>query len=92
MFAPWRSQKSVRKHKDPITGNSFIDVSQHVDQVLLYISADIQLLCWLLVLVDIRSTDVFSTRDRFLLSIYTVRKFRAWQSLKTALFRPDYHS
>ena len=24
MFAPWRSQKSVRKHKDPITGNSFI--------------------------------------------------------------------
>ena len=75
MFAPWRSQKSVRKHKDPITGNSFIDVSQHVDQVLLYISADIQLLCWLLVLVDIRSTDVFSTRDRFLLSIYPVRKF-----------------
>ena len=60
MFAPWRSQKSVRKHKDPITGNSVIDVSQHVDQVLLYISADIQLLCWLL--VDIRSTDVFSTR------------------------------
>ena len=24
MFAPWRSQKSVRKRKDPITGNSFI--------------------------------------------------------------------
>ena len=24
MFAPWWSQKSVRKHKDPITGNSFI--------------------------------------------------------------------
>ena len=23
MFAPWRSQKSVRKHKDTITGNSF---------------------------------------------------------------------
>ena len=21
MFAPWRSQKSLRKHKDPITGN-----------------------------------------------------------------------
>ena len=92
MFAPWRSQKSVRKHKDPTTGNSFIDVSQHVDQVLLYISADTRLLCWLFVLVDIRSTDVFSTRDRFLLSIYPVRKFRAWQSLKTALFRPDYHS
>ena len=24
MFAPWRSQKSVRKHKDPINYNSFI--------------------------------------------------------------------
>ena len=24
MFAPRRSQKSMRKHKDPITGNSFI--------------------------------------------------------------------
>ena len=24
MFTPWRSQKSLRKHKDPITGNSFI--------------------------------------------------------------------
>ena len=24
MFAPWRSQKSLRKHKDLITGNSFI--------------------------------------------------------------------
>ena len=24
MFAPWRSQKSVRKRKDPITDNSFI--------------------------------------------------------------------
>ena len=24
MFAPWRSQKSVRKHKDPITGYLFI--------------------------------------------------------------------
>ena len=23
MFAPWRSQKSLRKHKDPITGNPF---------------------------------------------------------------------
>ena len=23
MFAPWRSQKSLRKPKDPITGNSF---------------------------------------------------------------------
>ena len=28
MFAPWRSQKSMRKHKDPITGNSFISISQ----------------------------------------------------------------
>ena len=46
MFAPWKSQKSVREHKDPITGNSFIDdVSQHVDRALLYISADTQLLC-----------------------------------------------
>ena len=25
MFAPWRSQKSLRKHKDPITGNPFIE-------------------------------------------------------------------
>ena len=25
MFAPWRSQKSLRKHKDPITGNSYIN-------------------------------------------------------------------
>ena len=24
MFAPWRTQKSKRKHKDPITGNLFI--------------------------------------------------------------------
>ena len=24
MFAPWRSQKPVRKRKDPITNNSFI--------------------------------------------------------------------
>ena len=24
MFAPWRSQNSLRKRKDPITGNSFI--------------------------------------------------------------------
>ena len=24
MFAPWRSQKSSRKRKDPITDNSFI--------------------------------------------------------------------
>ena len=61
MFAPWRSQKSVRKHKDPITGNSFIDVSQHVDRVLLYTSADIQLLCWLLVSVDTRSTERISS-------------------------------
>ena len=92
MFAPWRSQKSVRKHKDPITGNSFIDVSQHVDRVLLYISADTQLLCWLLVSVDTRSTDAFSTRDRLFLTTYPVPKFGAWQSLKTALFRTDYHS
>ena len=91
MFAPWRSQKSVRKHKDPITGNSFIDVSQYVDRVLLYISADTQLLCWLLVSVDTRSRDAFSTRDRLLLITYPVRKFGAWQSLKTALFRTDYH-
>ena len=47
---------------------------------------------WLLVSVDIHSTDAFSTRDHFLLSTYPVRKFGAWQSLKTALFRPDYHS
>ena len=26
MFAPWRSQKSWRKHKNPITGNSSIQV------------------------------------------------------------------
>ena len=26
MFAPWRSQKSFRKHKAPTTGNSFIKV------------------------------------------------------------------
>ena len=63
MFAPWKSQKSVRKHKDPITGNSFIDVSQHVDRALLHISADTQLLCLLLVSVDTRLTDAFSTRD-----------------------------
>ena len=25
MFAPWRSQKSLHKHKDPITGNSFTE-------------------------------------------------------------------
>ena len=24
IFAPWQSQRSLRKHKDPITGNSFI--------------------------------------------------------------------
>ena len=24
MFAPWRTQKSKRKHKDPITGDLFI--------------------------------------------------------------------
>ena len=91
MFAPWWSQKSVRKYKDPTTGNSFTDVSQHVDRVLLYVSADTQLLCWLLVSVDTRSTDAFSTRDRLLLITYPVRKFGAWQSLKTALFRTDYH-
>ena len=28
MLAPWRSQKSVRKHKDPITGNSFIGTNK----------------------------------------------------------------
>ena len=92
MFAPWRSQKSVRKHKDPITGNSFIDVSQHVDRMLLYISADTQLLFLLLVSVDTRSADAFSTRDRLLLTAYPIRNFGAWQGLKTALFRPDYHS
>ena len=70
MFAPWRSQKSVRKHKDPTTCNSFIDVSQHVDRVLLYTSADTQLLCWLLVSVDTRSTDAFSTRNRLFLTTY----------------------
>ena len=26
MFAPWRSQKFVRKHKDPITGNSYENI------------------------------------------------------------------
>ena len=92
MFAPWRSQKPVRKHKDPTTGNSFIDVSQHVDRVFLYTSADTQLLCWLLVSVDTRSTDAFSTRDRLFLTTYPVQKFGAWQSLKTALFRTDNHS
>ena len=75
MFAPWKSQKSVHKHKDPITSNSFIDVSQHVDRALLYISADTQLLCRLLVSVDTRLTDAFSTRDRLLLTTYPVRKF-----------------
>lgn len=25
MFAPWRSQKSLRKHKDPVTANSSRD-------------------------------------------------------------------
>ena len=89
MFAPWWSLKSVRKYKDPTTGNSFIDVSQHVDRVLLYVSADTLLLCWLLVSVDTRSTDAFSTRDRLLLITYPVRTFGAWQSLKTALFRTD---
>ena len=33
MFAPWRSQKSLRKHKDPITGNSFN--RQHAQMTLL---------------------------------------------------------
>ena len=88
MFAPWRSQKSVRKHKYPTTSNSFIDVSQHVDRVFLNTSADTQLLCWLLVSVDTRSTDAFSTRDRLFLTTYPVRKFGAWQSLRTALV-PD---
>ena len=92
MFAPWRSQKSVRKRKDPITCNLFIDVSQHVDWVLLYISVDTKLLCWLLVSVDTRSTDALRTRDQHLLTTYLVRKFGGWQSLKTALFRPDYYS
>ena len=27
MFAPWRSQNSLRKRKDPITGNSFINMN-----------------------------------------------------------------
>ena len=30
MLAPWRSQKSVRKHKDPITGNSFIGTKRYI--------------------------------------------------------------
>ena len=30
MFAPWRSRKSFCKHKDPITGNSFIWVQSRV--------------------------------------------------------------
>ena len=92
MFVSWRSQISVRKRKDPITCNLFIDVSQHVDRVLLYISADTRLLCWLLVSVDTPSTDALSTRYRLLLTTYPVRKFGAWQSLKTALFGTDYHS
>ena len=29
MFAPWRSQNPLRKHRYPITGNSFILRSQH---------------------------------------------------------------
>ena len=61
-------------------------------EVLLYISADTKLLCWLLVSVDIRSTDALKTRDQLLLTTYLVRKFGGWQSLKTALFRPDYYS
>ena len=92
MFVSWRFKISVRKRKDPITCNLFIDVSQHVDRVLLYISADIRLLCWLLVSVDTPSTDALSTRYRLLLTTYPVRKFGAWQSLKTALFGADYHS
>ena len=28
MSFPWRSQRSVRKHKDPITDNSFIDFNR----------------------------------------------------------------
>ena len=30
MFAPWRSQKSLRKHKEPITGNYFILIDPYV--------------------------------------------------------------
>ena len=26
MYVQWESQKSLRKHKDPITGNSFIPI------------------------------------------------------------------
>ena len=29
MFAPWQSQNSLYKRKDPITGNSFIPSSLH---------------------------------------------------------------
>ena len=61
-------------------------------EVLLYISADTKLLCWLLVSVDTRSTDALRTRDQLLLTTYLVRKFGGWQSLKTALSRPDYYS
>ena len=99
MFAPWRSQKSVRKHKDPITGNSFIDVSQHVDRMLLYISADTQLLFLLLVSVDTRSADAFSTRDRLLLTTYPyeiLEPDKAWRrpcsgqiTIHRARHRPD---
>ena len=32
MFAPWRSQKSLRKHKDPITVNSFIGIINMADR------------------------------------------------------------
>ena len=30
MFAPWRSQKFLRKHKDPITGNAFIGLVSQI--------------------------------------------------------------
>ena len=35
MFAPWRSQKSLRKHKDLITGNSFIGYNKSLDLIFL---------------------------------------------------------
>ena len=34
MFAPWRSQKSVRKHKDPMTGNSLINFLTEWDGIV----------------------------------------------------------
>ena len=35
MFASWRSQKSLRKHKDLITGNSFIGYNKILDLIFL---------------------------------------------------------